>query len=370
MSSDLLQAVEASDVAGAAEEFREGLQGGTDPWEMHLSLFPAVQGVLNPPFINPHLPKMYRICREFVPYLEKEEIAPLVQLEVNEYARRPRRPQLTKTGPIASPVSFRDIESAIGEQDWKKTADLMAVFYEREGEAELARQLLLLGSGYLQHSLGHAVSCTAFILLEMMQRKDQDPWPALVTVADFFCKGRFYIPSAWERSREPLPERALEQSLLKATSGLGIVNLHHTITLYAIERVCHLFTREEYNHMIGAWIEFMGEKRAEPMDLGTPEAEKTSGDRRFYESFFRLEAKPVARYAMEMIDSAEGRQQLGRFLVKGLCDLYRGDYNPHYLTGLASTLWVVNQYWKQPSIATQALFQYLSFFFDGLKNPD
>jgi hypothetical protein len=78
VSGDLLQAVEASNVAGASELFRERLQRGTDPWEIHLSLFPVVQRVLNPPFINPHLPKMYRICRELIPYLEEEDVAPLI----------------------------------------------------------------------------------------------------------------------------------------------------------------------------------------------------------------------------------------------------------------------------------------------------
>ena len=51
----------------ASELFREGVSGGIDSWEIHQSLFPVVQRVLNPPFINPHLPKMYRICREFIP---------------------------------------------------------------------------------------------------------------------------------------------------------------------------------------------------------------------------------------------------------------------------------------------------------------
>jgi hypothetical protein len=69
-----------------------------------------------------------------------------------------------------------------------------------------------------------------------------------------------------------------------------------------------------------------------------------------------------------MFVSEHGRQQLGRFLIKGVCDKYQGNYNPHYLTGLGSALWVIDQYWNQPPIATNALYQYLDFFFSGLRS--
>ena len=49
-------------------------------------------------------------------------------------------------------------------------AALMLAFLEQLGNVELARRLLLLGSGYLNRSLGHSISCTAFILLEMIER--------------------------------------------------------------------------------------------------------------------------------------------------------------------------------------------------------
>ncbi len=90
METDLLKALEASDPVSASECLRQEFQKGTDPWDIHLTLFPLVQRVLNPPFINPHLPKMYRIYREFVPSLDREEIRGLVKLEVNEYANRPK----------------------------------------------------------------------------------------------------------------------------------------------------------------------------------------------------------------------------------------------------------------------------------------
>ena len=86
MEIDLMQALEDSDISRTKELFAEEIEKGSEAWEIHLSLFPAVQRVLNPPFINPHLPKMYRIYRQLMPYLKKDEIPRLIGLQVAEYA--------------------------------------------------------------------------------------------------------------------------------------------------------------------------------------------------------------------------------------------------------------------------------------------
>ncbi|MCJ7641847.1 MAG: hypothetical protein MUO29_08145 [Desulfobacterales bacterium] len=370
MADDLLQALEASDATQATELFMEKIAKGGDAWEIHLSLFPLVQRVLNPPFINPHLPKMHRIYRELIPYLKKDDIPALIRLEVNEYARRPKLEKLPKASLLPSTVSFSDVESAIRERDREKTAVLIATFYAQAGGAELARRLLLLGSGYLQDSLGHSVSCTAFILLEMLERTDQDPWPALATLADYFCKGGFYATPALRKTPAFPSNEIFDQHLLRATSGRGIVNLHHTITIYAMERVRHCFTKEEYNHMIGAWIGFMGEKKLDLVMLDSHKTDLQGDYNRFYETFSTLEAKSIVASIQEMIASHQGRLELGRFLIKGLCDRYQGDYNPHYLTGLGSALWVADRCWKQASVVINAFYQYVDFLFDGLKSED
>jgi hypothetical protein len=370
LRNDLLHALEASDITRTNELFVEEIRQGGDAREIHLALFPVVQRVLNPPFINPHLPKMYRIYRQLMPYLKEDEIPALIRLELTEYARRPKLEKLPKGKPLTTPISFKDVESAIREQDREKAAVLMAAFYAQAGGTELARRLLLLGSGYLEDSLGHSVSCTAFILLEMLERTDQDPWPALVTLADYFCKGAFHTTPVLRRtSASPLDE-VFERHLLRATSGRGIVNLHHTITSYAIEHVRHFFMEEEYNHMIGAWITFMEDKKIRLPMLDTPKTEVHDDYNRFYETFVTLEAKSVVASIQEMIPSPQGRLELGRFLIKAMCDRYQGDYNPHYLTGLASALWVADRCWKQAPVVVNAFYQYVDFLFDGLKSGD
>jgi hypothetical protein len=313
---------------------------------------------------------MHRIYRELIPYLKKDEIPALIRLEVNEYTRRPKLEKLPKASPFPSTVSFSDVESAIREQDWEKATVVMATFHAQAGGTDLARRLLLLGSAYLNPSLGHSVSCTAFILLEMLERTDQDPWPALATLADYFCKGGFYATPALRKTPAFPSNEIFDQHLLRATSGRGIVNLHHTITIYAMERVRHFFTKEEYNHMIGAWIGFMEDKKSKLAVLDSLKTDLQGDYNRFYETFSTLDAKSVVAPMGEMIASPQGRGRLGRFLIKGLCDRYRGNYNPHYLTGLGSALWVVDHCWKQAPVVVNAFYQYVDFLFDGLRSED
>ena len=368
MNADILQAVENSDPVRALELLDEEVARNGDPWDIHLELFSSVQRVLNPPFINPHLPKMYRIFREFIPYLDREEVPALVRVEVNEYAQRPKLEKLPKGRLPVAAVSFEEIEAAIGENDQQKTAILMAAFHNSQGGPEFARRLLLLGSGYMDSSLGHSISCTAFILLEMLERDDQDPWPALAALADYFCKGRFQTTPDLHRKSSPTLKEAIYHHLLRAVSGRGIVNLHHTITLYAIERARHFFDEAQYNYLTGSWIEFMGEKKTERVELQGPNKEPPTDYVEFYKEFSRLEPMPIVEWAGKMVESKEGWQMLGRFLIRGVCDLYRGQYNPHNLTGLGSALWVMENWREQPDAAMGALFQYLDYFFQEVRS--
>ena len=366
--NEMVQAVAAGNMDEAERQSTRMLAGDVDARQIHLSLFAVVQRVLNPPYINPHLPKMYAIYRYLIPYLKPAEIAALVRIEISECTRRPKLEDLHQNKKFQSPVSFKDCEAAIGDQDWEKTAVLLAAFHSRQGGAQLARRLLLLGSGYLDRTLGHSISCTAFILLEMLQRPDQDPWPVLAPLAYYFCQGRFYRAPVLRKSNAPYSEETLHYHLLQACCGRGIVNLHHAITVYALEHIRRFFSREEYFHLISMWIEFMGEKEVRPIDLDNRGIEPADDYGRFYRLFSRLEPEPVVQSLVGLMASPQGRRQLSRFLIKGVSDRYQGNYNPHNLTGLGSALWFVEQFWNQPPIAANALCQYLDFFFGDLKS--
>ena len=352
----------------AERQLNRLLAENMDAWQIHLSLYAMVQLVLNPPYINPHLPKMYAINRLFSPHLTPDEITALVRLEISECARRPKLEELPPYKPFNSAVSFKDCEAAIGAQDWEKTAILLTAFHTRQGGIQLTRRLLQLGSGYLDRTLGHSISCTAFILLEMLSRPDRDPWLALAPLAYYFCRGRFSRTPILPKSNSALSEESFHHHLLQATSGRGIVNLHHTITVYALEHVRRFFSREEYSHMISLWIDFMGSKKVRPIDLNRGGIEAPDDYATFYKLFAHLEPEAAVQSLAKLMATPMGRRQLSHFLIKGVCDQYQGNYNAHNLTGLGSALWMVERFWHQPPIALNALYQYIDFFFGDLKS--
>jgi hypothetical protein len=370
MIDELPAAVEASDKGKALEYFKAATEKGYKAWDVHLSLYPVAQRVLNPPFINPHLPKMYAICREFIPYLEAGEVAPLVHIEVGEYARRPKLERPSVGMSVKPAVPFDEIEAAIRAEDRGKTVSLLSAFHEREGGGELAKRLLLLGSGYLDQSLGHSLSCTAFILLEMLERPDQDPLPTLFALAHYFCRGHFHTTPHPTTPGPPFSEEALAGEMLKATSGQGFMNIHHTITLYAVERVSHLFTADEHQQLLAACKAFIGQKETRKVDLGAEAVLAAADYDRFYQVFSGLNALAAVKSLVGLAGSQNSRRSLGRFLIKGVCDLYNGAYNPHYLTGLGAALWAVNRFAGNGAIATNALYQYVDFFFSALKSNE
>ncbi len=368
----LRRAIEASDVAAISRLKREGPEG-EDAWAAHLSLFPAVQRVLNPPYVNPHLPKMYAICRDLLPYLKTDDIPALLYVETLEYARRKKleRPrqgleQAGETTSRSASALFHDVEQAIESQDPDRAASAFAVFLRQQGAKELARRILLLGSGYLDRSLGHSVSCTAFILREMLARHDQDPWPALVILADYFVKGRFMTTPPL-RKRAQVQGRGLSDSLLRSTTGASFVDIHHTITFYAIERSRRLLSDPEYGHLVASWLDWMAEKEAHVVTVEPSKRDTVPAYGSFYEAFSALDTAAVFKMAVSLVASVEGRKLLGRFLIKGLCDLYQGDYDPHYVTGLGATLWMVEQHADHPSVASNVLYQYLDFLRNSIQ---
>jgi hypothetical protein len=198
----------------------------------------------------------------------------------------------------------------------------------------------------------------------MIERDDQDPWSTLGTLAEYFCRGHFHTPPQLRTTARPAPAE-LERQLLRATSGDGIVNLHHTITRYAVERMRPLLSEAEYAHMLACWIDFLGAKEATPFTA--PAAAAAPADyASFYRSFAQRQTPPVLATLAGLLPAPEGRRQLGRYLIKGVCDQYQGSYNPHFLTGLGSVLWVVDHYRDRPTIALNGLRQYLNYFFTSV----
>ena len=227
MYTNLLDSITRSNLSAAKNDLESLLKAGTEPWAIHDALFPVVQSVLNPPFINPHLPKMYAINRELIDYLEPEDIAMLVSVEVQEYARREKLEPIVPPSLHPSISDFKKVENAIGARDVRTTAETLSAFLAGAGPLTLAKNLLILGSGYLDQSLGHSISCTAYLLIEMDIRRNQDPWPVLVSIAEYFCKGNFSKkPELQYSAISDYPEVYLID-VKRAVSGTGIAPLQY-----------------------------------------------------------------------------------------------------------------------------------------------
>jgi hypothetical protein len=368
MYSDLVTAIENSDLSSAQISLDSLLRDDqADPWTVHEALFPVVHRVLNPPFINPHLAKMYAINRELCHYLEPADIALLLRVEIEEYTRRDKLPFLGKPVSIPSDTCFTDIEKAIAKKDVPGAAIAMDAFSRAAGLTQLAKRLLLLGSGYLDHSLGHSVSCTAFILLEILNRKDDDPWPALVLLADYFCKGSFQKSSELQYSALSDYREVYLSEMRRAVSGAGVVPLHHTITLYAIERSRHLFEPQEYDHMLTMWVHMLADKQENLIPVAEFSTEMFPDFPHFFAIFSKHDPLPVVNMVNGMLNSRDDRARLGTYLIKSVLQSYNGRYNPHYLTGLGASLWMIEKFYDQPVIVMNGLLQYLDFFFSGIR---
>ena len=367
MYNNLVTAIEQSNLSNARESLEALLvDAQVKPWAVHEALFPVIHRVLNPPFINPHLAKMYAINRELATYLEPADVASLLRLEVEEYTRRDKLPYLDRPVSIQSITDFTYIEKEIAKKDVAGTAIAMAAFLKGAGLIQLAKRLLLLGSGFLDHSLGHSVSCTAFILLELINRKNEDPWPVLVLLADYFCKGSFQQTSKLQYAALSDYREAYLTELRRAVSGSGVVALHHTITLYAIERTHQFFKHQEYDHLLTMWMRMLADKRENLYSLDEFTSEVLPDYPHFFTVFSKYDPVPVLNMAKGALSSEDDRTRLGAYLIKGILQCYNGRYNPHYLTGLGSTLWMIEGFHDQPTIVVNALLQYLDFFFSGI----
>ncbi len=86
-----------------------------------------------------------------------------------------------------------------------------------------------------------------------------------------------------------------------------------------------------------------------------------------YKVFSRLEPEPLISGIAQMIGTREGRMVMGSYLINGVCDRYDGRYDPHYLTGLGSALWLADRFWHRPVLALNGLYQYVDYFFESLR---
>ncbi|MBI5443130.1 MAG: hypothetical protein HY900_18180, partial [Deltaproteobacteria bacterium] len=107
--------------------------------------------------------------------------------------------------------------------------------------------------------------------------------------------------------------------MLRAVSGSRTLDLHHTITLYAVHRARRWCDDAEADHLLSKAVAFMGDKQATPMTfsrVGTPPGDYAA----FRELFEAHDATSLVEQVCPMLETEDGRTNLGRFLVKAVCD--------------------------------------------------
>ena len=309
---------------------------------------------------------MYAINRELVPFLEPDDVAMLVRVEVEEYAQREKLPSFRKPSVLPTVYDFSQLEKPIINKDVEATAATLYAYLTRAGPIPLASNLLIQGSGYLDQSLGHSISCTTFMLLEMIFRRDEDPWPVLAAIGEYFCDGNFsQRPKLQYSAVSDYPEVYI-LDLKRAVSGTGIVALHHTITLYAIERSKHFWDHSEYDHGLTMWRRMLGDEEEDLYPIEEIAAEPLLDFTTFYQMFLQADQTILLSYARQALGSEKERHRFAGFLIKAVLRCYDGQYNPHYLTGLGSSLWIMDRFHSHVDIVLSGLHQYLDYFFSGV----
>jgi hypothetical protein len=319
-------------------------------------IFPAAQMVLNPPYINPHLPKMYNILRDLYPTLDPESKSELVKLEVTEYTRRPKLPQAPSIQEETS-IGEGELEAAIEDGDVPRAAMILHTIERLNGNEALSKKLLTIGGAQLEGSLGHSVSCTTFILREISRHPPSEAFPSIWALANYFCKGKFL--SNLERQSSSKPSD-VDKNILRAVSGTGIRDLHDTITAYAIEKASPFIDENVVGKLIKRWVEYLGEKEEEPYRV-TPDRLGPPSYNEFLSLYLDHKTESLVTRSMKLVTEGNGVNDFGNYMIRCLLSDYDGNYDPHYFTGLGSLLWVINKYPSQSDVQSSALHQYLEF---------
>jgi hypothetical protein len=259
------------------------------------------------------------------------------------------------------PHSDEELLKAIQASDTDKVANILSAINLFKGAPQLTSTLLKLGSGYMDKTLGHSISCTAFILLDYAKRAEAELWPAYTGLANYYCGGHFNKFPEVQLKNTSIS--SIEENILRAVSGTGIMNLHDTITLYSIERCKPLINDDDYHHLLGSWVEYLEDKEPEPYKISSNPKEVIDS----YDSFLKLckdkKTDQIIEASMDLIKTSDGKRGWGRFMLKALCELYDGRYDPHYLTGLGSLIWVMNRFQNDLKVVSTAMNQYLEFYF-------
>ena len=118
--------------------------------------------------------------------------------------------------------------------------------------------------------------------------------------------------------------------------------------------------------MLTMWMQMLADKQENLIPVEEFTTEISPSFPHFFTVFSKYDPMPVVNMVKDMLNSKEDRARLENYLIKSVLRCHNGRYNPHYLTGLGASLWVIENFYNQPIIVLNALLQYLDFSFSGI----
>lgn len=233
----------------------------------------------------------------------------------------------------------------------------------------MIQALLMHGAHAVPETLGHSFSCFLQVMEDIVRTGHSAQASALLSYVMYLC--RFSYPDDLLQAEEEAEKIPADFSrfIMYCASGDGIVNLHHTITLYLFMQWEKAEFNEETVVPYGILADWAGEKafdtdrkdrvsppappRIDPADTYTEFEQEFSFDdleRSMLYLFANLEAQPdkAADFIFRLYTSRYGS-------LSG--------WDPHYITGLYSALGLfLNHETGDPAAPRMALDQAVRYF--------
>ncbi|RAK11731.1 hypothetical protein C8C77_10141 [Halanaerobium saccharolyticum] len=231
---------------------------------------------------------------------------------------------------------------------------------------QLKEYLINLGMERIPDSLGHSVSCFFPVMRDLVNHHKDVSATGVLSYIMYLCRysyqGKY---NSDQQKRQKPSQEELEELGLKATSGSGIVNLHHMITNYTF------FMLEDssfYQQLPPYSIleNYFGSKKIEQkrLELAENNQEKTQIAENYqqFKDNFSLKS-----YQKELdflfYNLAENYKETVSHLHQLFAEYYNPHWNPHYYTGLYCALGLYkSEKIKNDKVKKMAVIQAVEYF--------
>jgi hypothetical protein len=234
----------------------------------------------------------------------------------------------------------------------------------------LARALLLRGSRNIPDTLGHSVSCFYPIVEDLVLKNHPLRATAIFTYIMYLARFSGDEGRVSRGREEPYTELNLNNLLRLASSGNGIVNLHHTITFYIVSSWDAASCRPGDRSMMWVLADWLrGEAVDKERENSVCSYRRMSTLPDTYRSFnnaFHInelnEAMPVLIGLLE-----RQRDRAIDWIFRYYASRCNGLWNPHYFTGLYCAINLYLDSRLEEKERRMALEQAVAFFADAAR---